>query len=578
MATAQAGGNNASEFVRKLYRMLEDPTHQDVARWGKDGDTFVVVEGEKFTRHILPKHFKHSNMSSFIRQLNKYDFHKVKPSSDNDSSTPMGNVLEFKHPYFRIDSKDDLDNIRRKAPAPRKTQAAEEFTTNQHISVLSEQLHATQQQVQQLQELYTEIASTNKVLVQEVWGLQKILNNQKQAQHEMLNYLTPYNDGRNGTGAGSGNGTFMQSMNSASSNDGEEAIPELRRARELLSSVTTDSTADRELERLHGVYGSPTESTALVTPSAQVMHDPMNDIGRYPVYPVGQTVGIDPFHSDHIHKIPYSLPGDGVATAAIADPPQLQTLRNSTASLGSADSHSNQWGPKKPRIFLIEDDPTCSKIGIKFLKSMGCDVEHAANGVDAYNRITTLSRDYFDMIFMDIIMPRLDGVSTTLYIRQTLPNIPVVAMTSNIRPEEVQGYFEHGMNGVLAKPFTKEGMSKCIRTQLAHLLKNPPANDQGTNTSGYFPYLNTSGNLATATTPIKFDTPTPPSGIQGATWSPAQMPQPSPIEQSYNMMNGATQFGLSTGNRYMASGDSGRVSDLDSPPEKRQRLNAPGTF
>jgi osomolarity two-component system response regulator SKN7 len=69
--------------------MLEDPTHQDVARWGKDGDTFVVEDGERFTRSILPKHFKHSNMSSFIRQLNKYDFHKVKPSSDSET---MGNV------------------------------------------------------------------------------------------------------------------------------------------------------------------------------------------------------------------------------------------------------------------------------------------------------------------------------------------------------------------------------------------------------------------------------------------------------------------------------------------------------
>lgn len=48
------------------------------------------------------------------------------------------------------------------------------------------------------------------------------------------------------------------------------------------------------------------------------------------------------------------------------------------------------------------------------------------------------------MIFMDIIMPKLDGVSTTMYIRQDCPAIPIVAMTSNIRSDEVHCYFEHG--------------------------------------------------------------------------------------------------------------------------------------
>jgi osomolarity two-component system response regulator SKN7 len=58
--------------------------------------------------------------------------------------------------------------------------------------------------------------------------------------------------------------------------------------------------------------------------------------------------------------------------------------------------------------------------------------------------MSNVGRDHFDVIFMDIIMPRLDGVSATLYIRGSHPAVPIIAMTSNIRPEEVNGYFDHG--------------------------------------------------------------------------------------------------------------------------------------
>lgn len=281
-------------------------------------------------------------------------------------------ILEFKHPYFRADSKDGLDNIRRKAPAPRKPPAAEDFTTSQHVSVISEQLTATQQQVQQLQELYADVSQTNRLLVNEVLTLQKMLNAQKQAQYEMLNYLAPYNDARS-----------RGLMNSNGTADVDDSVPELRRARELLSSVAADSVADRELERLHGMYGSPADSATMITPvSMPMMHDPMNDLSRYPVYPVGQTVGIDPFHSDHIHKIPYAMPNEG-ASMSVSEPP-ASTSAPAPATAAPApstpmDKSTSLWGPKKPHVFLVEDDPTCAKIGIKFLKSMGCEVEHAVS-------------------------------------------------------------------------------------------------------------------------------------------------------------------------------------------------------
>lgn len=273
--------------------------------------------------------------------------------------------MEFKHPYFRRDSKDDLDNIRRKAPASRNKQVADEFTTNHHISVISEQLAATQQQVQQLQELYTDVSHSNKVLINEVLQLQRTIKAQKQASHEIVNYLTPYD----------GQSSVIQPVASTSQANDENAA-ELTRARELLQSVPTETVTDRELERLQNVYGSPADSNTIVTPSSMPLVDgnPMHDIARYPIYPVGQTVGIDPFHSDHIHKIPYAVPHDSSGGVV----PESQIVQGPATAHPDKNGES-MWGSKQPRILLVEDDLTCTKIGVKFLKTMGCEVEHAVS-------------------------------------------------------------------------------------------------------------------------------------------------------------------------------------------------------
>lgn len=58
--------------------------------------------------------------------------------------------------------------------------------------------------------------------------------------------------------------------------------------------------------------------------------------------------------------------------------------------------------------------------------------------------------DKYDLIFMDIIMPTLDGVSAAALIREVTPRVTIVAMTSNIRQEDIATYFHWGKQDTLA--------------------------------------------------------------------------------------------------------------------------------
>lgn len=123
-----------SEFIKKLYKMLEEENAQygkargsqkgDSAKrgsvgWGRNGTTFVVWDMNDFTTKILPQTFRHSNFSSFVRQLNKYGFSKIK-HLDEETGQLKENIWEFQHPNFQAGGKSDLDSIKRKAVIPKK--------------------------------------------------------------------------------------------------------------------------------------------------------------------------------------------------------------------------------------------------------------------------------------------------------------------------------------------------------------------------------------------------------------------------------------------------------------------------
>ena len=70
--SAETGGLSIAPFLSKCYEMVDDPSTDALISWSPTNDSFIVWNEADFTSELLPKYFKHSNYSSFQRQLNIY--------------------------------------------------------------------------------------------------------------------------------------------------------------------------------------------------------------------------------------------------------------------------------------------------------------------------------------------------------------------------------------------------------------------------------------------------------------------------------------------------------------------------
>jgi osomolarity two-component system, response regulator SKN7 len=303
---------------------------------------------------------------------------------------------EFKHPDFKMNNKDALDNIRRKAPAPRKAnqQADDLMIPTQQMDLVNGQLVATQAQLQQLQQRYDELSIHHSMLLQEVIGLQKTVVNHEHVMQNVMSFLHTV-DAQQRRASRLGN-PFAQQNNQVQNGNVEsqnaqvtpleDDIPAspLQHASKLLSETNADVMLNpRNLEhmneitmRMNGTLTTPPPEFLRGRPASRGGGPPsatsstsmrMGDLDNL-VYPVGTTQGIDPMYSEHINNIPYPMPPKA------ADPTdnRFQETRKKSAQVDPG------W-VRPPQILLVEDDPTCRRIGSKFLYAFHCSIDSAVS-------------------------------------------------------------------------------------------------------------------------------------------------------------------------------------------------------
>jgi signal transduction histidine kinase/CheY-like chemotaxis protein len=117
----------------------------------------------------------------------------------------------------------------------------------------------------------------------------------------------------------------------------------------------------------------------------------------------------------------------------------------------------NESQKKKTHILLVEDNRVNQKLAIKVLEKMSFRVELAENGLEA---LTALEKTEYDIVLMDLQMPKMGGLEATKTIRNSSKvlnqDIPIIALTAHTMEQDKTMCIEAGMNGYVSKPIKKD--------------------------------------------------------------------------------------------------------------------------
>ena len=125
-----------------------------------------------------------------------------------------------------------------------------------------------------------------------------------------------------------------------------------------------------------------------------------------------------------------------------------------------------QEAERSAHVLVVDDNATNRMVAQALCEMFDCTCESATDGEEA---LEAARGGRFDLILMDIKMPRMDGVAATRAIRElggTAGAVPIIALTANADPEDAEGYLAAGMNGVVEKPMKPEHLLAALQAAL----------------------------------------------------------------------------------------------------------------
>jgi CheY-like chemotaxis protein len=216
-------------------------------------------------------------------------------------------------------------------------------------------------------------------------------------------------------------------INSSVASADERLLDAMHGMRQLTTQLSI-STLDPEQKWL--IRRMQTAMSQAMTAAAEVL------------YPLEQSSDSHPLQPINHHKSDSVLASQTVSTP-LSDVSMVEEETN----------HDWMLNGFPPRILLAEDNPVNRELFLRVLTPLGCLVAIAADGEQA---VEQAKKQPFDLILMDLQMPKMDGISATRELRRnthtTQPKLPIVAVTANLEPDLKEACVDAGMDAFLSKP------------------------------------------------------------------------------------------------------------------------------